>query len=370
MELASKIFFLGLVIARSIKISILFRCRRNIEGRVCDQCSNGFYYFPRCDECRCNVNGTKFEVCDKSDGKCLCKKNVEGRFCDRCVDGSYNLQKSNPEGCTKCFCFGKATRCESAYLRVFNISLLSNVSLNTMNITEYSIVPRLLGIPRDQLLINETTLQVHFSVEADKEDLIYFGVIDLFASQNNHLTAYGGYLVYTLFYTTAPFGKPIYAPDIILYGRDIVLMHESYEQPSSAQHFKKTLQMVETNFQTLDKKPVSRAEFMMVLRDLHMIYIRAKYDNSTVLSQLSDVYLSIGADDEENYHLYQQLSVERCDCPAGYSGLSCENCAQGHYRVLDDAYPGGYCIPCQCHGHSDTCDCNTGKCTVSLNVII
>lgn len=54
-------------------------------------------------------------------------------------------------------------------------------------------------------------------------------------------------------------------------------------------------------------------------------------------------------------------AVEDCQCPPNYVGLSCEECAPGYYRV-DHGPHGGYCVPCQCNGHSSTCDVNTGIC--------
>lgn len=57
--------------------------------------------------------------------------------------------------------------------------------------------------------------------------------------------------------------------------------------------------------------------------------------------------------------------VEQCQCPPNYQGLSCEECAPGYYRVSSGPY-GGYCVRCQCHGHSDSCDVNTGVCHVRI----
>ena len=44
---------------------------------------------------------------------CLCKPNVEGDACDTCQQGKFNLQASNPDGCSDCFCFGKTEYCKS-----------------------------------------------------------------------------------------------------------------------------------------------------------------------------------------------------------------------------------------------------------------
>lgn len=109
-------------------------CAPNVVGRSCDKCAYGFFNFPYCEPCRCDLRGTTLEVCDQEYETCFCKKNVQGRECNYCADGTYNLQEKNPEGCTKCFCFGKTTRCENAYLRPFNVSMLTNVTLHTINV--------------------------------------------------------------------------------------------------------------------------------------------------------------------------------------------------------------------------------------------
>lgn len=57
-------------------------------------------------------------------------------------------------------------------------------------------------------------------------------------------------------------------------------------------------------------------------------------------------------------------SVEECQCPMNYRGFSCEDCAEGYYRI--PGTHGGICIPCQCNGHAASCDVNTGICHVSL----
>lgn len=56
-------------------------------------------------------------------------------------------------------------------------------------------------------------------------------------------------------------------------------------------------------------------------------------------------------------------TVEDCQCPQQYQGLSCEECAPGFYRIQSGPH-GGFCVPCQCHGHANECDVNTGACFV------
>uniref|UniRef100_H2XYT0 Ig-like domain-containing protein n=3 Tax=Ciona intestinalis TaxID=7719 RepID=H2XYT0_CIOIN len=55
------------------------------------------------------------------------------------------------------------------------------------------------------------------------------------------------------------------------------------------------------------------------------------------------------------------MEVEQCVCPAGYEGLSCEDCAPGFTRSGGGIYL-GLCHSCQCNGHSDQCDSETGVC--------
>lgn len=186
-------------------------------------------------------------------------------------------------------------------------------------------------------------------------------MLEFFGNQNSHLTAYGTVLTYNLVYTTQLFGSALIGPDVILEGKDLKIKHTNYRQPAADQIFNGAVEMIESNFQTLSGSTVTREQFMTVLRDLKQIYIRASYFDKGMITYLSDVSLTLAEDDPDNYNLYKELPAEKCECPPGYSGLSCEDCAKGYYRDPDGPF-GGYCIPCECNGHAETCDCNTGIC--------
>lgn len=241
--------------------------------------------------------------------------------------------------------------------------MLKDASINTIDVGPLGAqVSRWPLAPQD-IFVNETLLEADLTLKDNDDGLVYFGVLDYLLDQNNHLTAYGGYLTYNLYYTAGLFGSALIGPDVILEGKDSVIVHQSYEQPASAQTFRGSVEIVESSFTTISGAPVTRDQLMVVLRDLNSIYIRATYWEGTLVSRLSDVYLSMADDDAENYNLYEELSVEKCHCPPGYSGNSCEDCAPGFYRDPNGPF-GGYCLPCQCNGHADTCDCNTGICNV------
>lgn len=55
--------------------------------------------------------------------------------------------------------------------------------------------------------------------------------------------------------------------------------------------------------------------------------------------------------------------MEACSCPPEYKGQFCEQCASGYVRVMPSGGPYVTCVPsCECNGHSDVCDADTGVC--------
>lgn len=86
-------------------------CKSNVNGSKCDQCKVGFYNLTTenpngCNACHCSTIGTKpFDTsCSQETGQCHCKSNVAGLKCDACQDGFYNFSASNLLGCDDCMC--------------------------------------------------------------------------------------------------------------------------------------------------------------------------------------------------------------------------------------------------------------------------
>ncbi|KAJ8933875.1 hypothetical protein NQ314_013728 [Rhamnusium bicolor] len=90
------------------------------------------------------------------------------------------------------------------------------------------------------------------------------------------------------------------------------------------------------------------------------------------MKKLINVALDEASDNSEYYgnalNIPFAVSVEQCHCPPNYRGLSCEECAPGYYRIQSGPH-GGYCVPCECNGHSTDCDVNTGVCLVRIMII-
>lgn len=135
--------FVGFYNSTMPVIGVHHRCKANVGGRKCDRCLPGFYGFPHCYECTCEMKGTMEEICDPTNAACKCKvhvyspnyfvneiasqihsitilfqKNVIGENCDVCNPGTFDLRASNTDGCAECFCFGVTSRCRSSFLPI------------------------------------------------------------------------------------------------------------------------------------------------------------------------------------------------------------------------------------------------------------
>ncbi|XP_069958976.1 laminin subunit alpha isoform X2 [Cherax quadricarinatus] len=347
-------------------------CKNSIVGRRCDQCAAGYWSFPFCQLCDCDLRGTEEDICSQDDASCYCKINVQGRSCDTCRTGSYNLEESNPDGCTKCFCFGKSDYCSSADL-YWQTPRADEMSAWGVVAVESSLTPNAHGLPS----LSRTTLTFASLAEPPTyyRDLIQQdleGVEEFFpegqiyftapaAYLGNHVSSYGGYLKYSLLVIGGEDGSEVTGPDVILKGGDIIAQYFSLVEPTSSATFKAEIRLTEHNFRTMSGLPLQREQFMTLLYSLDGIFIRANYWSNSIEARLFNTSIDIPTTDWPGSSSRQALSVERCQCPVNYEGLSCEDCAQGYYRAQRGPY-GGYCVPCQCNGHADTCDKQTGKC--------
>lgn len=332
-------------------------CKPNIVGRKCDTCLAGFFSFPYCHRCECNIQGTEKDICHQDSAECFCKKLVTGPACDICVEGTYNLQAHNEDGCTECFCFGKTNRCYvSSFLhRTIRYSMENwevaaiEENFESLNVTTVNVT---LEHPNHQGISFELGKQ-------EKNQILYFKAPEDYLG--NSLTAYGGWLNYTVWYTIGDGGKALLRPDVILVGANNYLKYDGFEQPPADEEFNTGVQIVETNFVLPSGAPSKREHLMVVLKDLKGIYIRANYWSVTEIARLSSVTFDDAEKGKTRDHQEIANTVEYCDCPPNYTGLSCEECAPGFYRLSTGPH-GGFCVPCLCNGHASECDLHTGVC--------
>uniref|UniRef100_A0A8C1I702 Heparan sulfate proteoglycan 2 n=1 Tax=Cyprinus carpio TaxID=7962 RepID=A0A8C1I702_CYPCA len=343
-------------------------CPAGYTGRRCERCAPGYTGNPqlgqRCtrssgngDCYRCDQSGS--EGCS-SNGICRCKMNVEGSTCSTCKQGTFYLSPANKDGCLSCFCMGVTQQCSSS--RHYR-DVVSTV-FTPGNYQGFALVNRQ----------RTNRIDSGFSIElsTDRTQLSYTNFNDLGqephywqlpnAYQGDKVGAYGGKLKYTISYVPGPRGSPIEDADVQIIGNDITLVARQPWRRGHGARESQDFEIIfrEEHWQRPDGMPATREHLMMVLADLDDILIRASYHTEMRSSSISGVRMDIAV--PEYTGLAQALEVEQCQCPPGYRGLSCQDCASGYTRTGGGLYL-GHCEPCDCNSHSDSCHPETGICT-------
>lgn len=110
---------------------------------------------------------------------------------------------------------------------------------------------------------------------------------------------------------------------------------------------------------------LSSRAFMSILSNLTAIKIRGTYTHQG-RGFLDDVKLETahrGAAGEPADW------VEHCQCPHGYVGQFCESCAPGFHHDPPNGGPFALCVPCNCNGHADICEAETGNSILSSFIL-
>ncbi|KAJ8934790.1 hypothetical protein NQ318_023168, partial [Aromia moschata] len=103
---------------------------------------------------------------------------------------------------------------------------------------------------------------------------------------------------------------------------------------------------------------LSFREYFSVFTNLTAIKIKGTYTPQG-MGYLDDVKLESAI---RGFPAEPALWVESCDCPPGYIGQFCESCAPGYRHSPGLGGPFMPCVPCDCNGHADICDYETGRC--------
>ncbi|XP_059170575.1 basement membrane-specific heparan sulfate proteoglycan core protein-like [Physella acuta] len=279
----------------------------------------------------------------------------------------FNAEASTENQCVRCFCFGQTQTCYSSSLQLSQITLGNQVTL----------VRRRNGLePGDQSIVQYIPSSREFQIREFNKILrsgsYYWSLPRQYLSKK--LNSYGGELTYQVYYEVDNFDVITSDPDVILTGNNITLFHKSSSTFRPRTPTTVRVPLIETAWErTQDGRdsrtgPIteyaSRADLMMVLENVTHILIRATYDSRQSLIKLGNVLLTTGV--LQSTGLGRAVYVEECTCPRGYTGLSCEDCAPGYYRVNRGSY-GRECIACNCNGHSNDCDALTGICRNCLD---
>ncbi|XP_050565519.1 laminin subunit alpha-2 [Cygnus atratus] len=358
-------------------------CRPEFSGDKCTECRLGYWNYPQCIACQCVQSGTDPQTCETELGKCSCvdhtgqcscKVNVEGVQCDRCKSGTFGLSARNPLGCSSCYCFGLTTQCSEArgLIRVWVTLKPEQMILPLVDENlQHSTLSGIAFQPPEIVANIEQVMQVL------RSEPVYWRLPEQF--EGRKLTAYGGKLKYAIYFEAREeTGFTTYYPQVIIRGGPpthtrIIVRHMA--APLIGQLTRHEIEMTEADFTWKhyadDSRPnraVSREDFLNVLYDVHYILIKATHGNIMRQSRISEISMEVAEGGTVSGMAPQAYLMEQCVCPQGYSGLSCESCSPGFYRLPTShagRTPGqslGACVVCQCHGHSTMCDPETSVC--------
>uniref|UniRef100_A0A8C5LLU5 Laminin subunit alpha-1 n=1 Tax=Jaculus jaculus TaxID=51337 RepID=A0A8C5LLU5_JACJA len=324
-------------------------CKEGYAGEKCDRCQFGYRGYPVCVPCDCSPIGSINE--DPCMEPCLCKKNVEGKNCDHCKPGFYNLKERNPQGCSECFCFGVSDVCDSLSWPISQVTNMSGWLVTDLTSPNKIWAQQDALGGRHRISINNTVVMQRLASK------YYWTAPEAYLG--NKLTAFGGFLKYTVSYdipVETVGGDLVSHVDVIIKGNGLTLSTQA--EGLSLQPYEEYFNMVklvpENFWNFYSKKEIDRDQLMTVLANVTHLLIRAKYNSAKMaLYRLDSVSLDTASPNAID--LSVATDVEHCECPQGYTGTSCESCLPGYYRV-DGILFGGICQPCECHGHASECD--------------
>jgi len=291
--------------------------------------------------------------------------------------------------CVDCFCFGHTTNCDASELRISKLSLFEPryggavfegngrrvpdaVEVQCMSEdAQFQVVSSYINYDRTpQVFIKDFYSKTPGKDEDDYSGPFYWTLPDQF--RGNKVTSYGYHLRYTIRFTE-PRGfsqKPTTQPDVILVGTNEKRLYWHAEIPNGRaavatspppdEEFTYEARFFARSSHATDKpikgkwthdrdglqEEVSRKELMMVMQNLMDVMIRATYDENMINTHLLMVEMEYGTDrvDVVLPGNTRATWVEKCECPTGYVGTSCERCADGYTRRAGGQYL-GECIP-------------------------
>jgi hypothetical protein len=211
---------------------------------------------------------------------------------------------------------------------------------------------------------------------ADALETLYWQLPNEFTG--NRLASYGGLLRYTVY-----FEQPIndYVtiarhPDLVFQGerQRLIVRHKGLIRPSEPNRLE--VRLTENNFLDDQGQPIDRAQLLQVLSRLRQVLIKASYSREATVVALAQLSLDIESNELDQLAALQpqwfgrqaapssvsRLTVEKCTCPPGHSGRSCESCSAGFFRQRSAADQFGRCVACECNGNSADCDPESGRC--------
>lgn len=280
-------------------------CKEGFTGRACDYCAFGYFGYPNCQKCNCDVSGSKNlhgqEIIDCDDrGQCPCKELTTGLKCDECRQSTFGLSQFNSYGCTRCFCFGRSQDCVQNPLIWGKIRMMGSRDVTVNYITHYEdtredIERVIVSEIRNNLLhrefgeiklYNDLTVfpsysgNVTIATQRVFHDPFYFQLPKEFLG--DRINSYGGFLNFTII---TEGGRRSLSEETLL-NSPLVQLHTHYQlilnyyQPQtfnsslSKQTFNVVLHESQWRYHSNDYN-ITRAIMMTALQNIKHIFLRA-----------------------------------------------------------------------------------------------
>ncbi|KAG8431338.1 hypothetical protein GDO86_019022 [Hymenochirus boettgeri] len=301
------------------------------------------------------------QVCDPkgrintTDGTCVCKTHVAGTLCNECKSGTFYLSERNPDGCLKCFCMGVTKQCSSSYWNRDQV----RSTYDSLDRVPFSISNA--GSTRtfsEGIRVTGPSELTFNSFNIVPQDVYFWVLPDRF--KGDKVTSYGGELRYTITFEAPTGSHPLHSqPDVVLQGNGIFLEHYASTRTAPGYPITITVPFRERAWRRTDGQDATREHLLMALASIDLLMIRASYAERMSESRISNIHMDVAVPHSTNRQ--RAVEVEHCECPAGYTGPSCQDCTIGYTRSTSGLYL-GTCEPCQCGGHSTECDGETGEC--------
>lgn len=169
----------------------------------------------------------------------------------------------------------------------------------------------------------------------------------------NQLFSYGGNLSYNV--QSSGYGDSHSNQRIIIIGSGITLTYIGEVYHTDGYN---TVALNENDWSDERESagyPISRDKLIKVLSDITAIRISASDYEETYNSQISDIILDTAVDHSTGEQ--EVTHIEKCRCPVGFAGSSCEKCDTLYYRDVYQRTGVSSCKQCSCNSrNTDSCD--------------
>ncbi|CAB4057486.1 unnamed protein product [Lepeophtheirus salmonis] len=288
-----------------------------------------------------------------------------GEVITSCQPGTFHSNIDSVKECIRCYCSGITNACSR------NNFFKSIIDLSKMDFSTFEI--RMPSGPVELFPSKKRWYYVQNGFRIDEFDrggnsYIFVDLSNMI--KGSQVKSYGGFLSFNVRYDY-DYDGPFFDEDVILQGNNITLYHRvkknlypstnnSIKVPFLPQYWSKNKYFNNLN------NPSTREDFMLALSNIQHLMIKGHFGGGS--NFIENIKLDTAERRDAGFGIV--TTIEKCDCPYGYSGLSCEECVPGFTKTkeaicvpLRDAtkpveqpydchqgyyYDKGSCTPCNC----------------------